>query len=189
MFNVISALVKGLYLTIKRRFIDINGIEFIVHLLQTETDQSLRKKLLGLLDDLALYDKELGGPESLLMVEQDKNILKGKASSHIVVKKPENMTPEEREAEEEPAKLADHSEYLHITKKRLFSSSFLKDFAGQLSDVDSFAKNHDEDTREMYCKLVKLVLLYGEVHKLVSPITLQVVKPLLVPGSSSPETS
>lgn len=161
-------------MTIKRRFIDINGIDFIVHQLKIETDQSLRKKLLGVLDDLALYDTELGGPETLLMVEQDKNILKGKASSHIVVKRPEKMTEEEKEAEEEPSRLADHSEYLHITKKQLFSSTFLADFASQLSNVAAFAQQNDEESRALYCKLAKLVLLYGQVHKLQATIDVAV---------------
>ena len=175
LFNVISALVKGLYLTVKRRFIDIDGIHFIVHLLQSETDPTFRKKLIAVLDDLALYDKELGGPETLLMVEQDKNILKGKTSSHISLKRSPEMTEEEKEAEQEPMRIADHSEYLHITKKKLFASSFLKDFETQLLNLDEFLKNNDEDSRSTYFKLVKIVILYGLVHKLELPISLQVV--------------
>lgn len=185
---MISALVKGLYLTIKRRFIDVDGIEFVVHLLQTETDQPLRRKLLALLDDLALYDKDLGGPETLLMVEQDKIILKNKTSSHIALKKPKEMTEEEKEAEQEPSRLSDHSEYLHATKKRLFASSFLADFREQVTHTETFGSQNDEDSRDLYCKLAKIVLLYGQVNKLPLPFSLQVVQINSGLESSSGET-
>ena len=81
MFNVICALVKGLFLSIKRRFVDVDGVEFAIQLYKTHKHAGIRKKVIALFDDLVMYDMDLGGPENLLMVEQDKIILKGRASS------------------------------------------------------------------------------------------------------------
>lgn len=69
MFNVICALVKGLFLSIKRRFVDVDGVEFAIQLFKRHKHAGIRKKVIALLDDLVMYDKDLGGPENLLMVE------------------------------------------------------------------------------------------------------------------------
>lgn len=175
MFNVIAALVKGLYLTVKRRFIDIGGVDFVVQLLKTETDMSIRKKALSVIDDFVMYDKDLGSPETLLMVEQDREILKGKASAHIPLKGSKEKTAEEKATEDEPMNIQDHTEYLHITKKSLFNSSFLDDLSSQLASVDQFRKSNDQDAQSSYFKIAKLVLLYGKANKLEVSSSLKVV--------------
>lgn len=172
---MIAALVKGLYLSIKRRFIDINGIEFIVQMLRTETDQSLRKKALSVLDDFVLYDKDLGGPETLLMVEQDREILKGKASSHLSLKDPKATPSEEQTLATHLLTPQNNSAYLHITKRSLFNSTFLEDLCGQLSSSSNFKASTDEDCWSTYFRLAKLTILYGKLNHLQSSISLQVV--------------
>lgn len=158
LFNVLGALVKGVYLTVKRRFIDSKGVQFTVHLYLESKLPALRKKCLSLLEDLVLYDKELGGKETLLMPEQDKHILGGKTSTHIPLK-----TPEAKEAAEEPTKLADHSEYLHIVKKTLISSPLAADFAKTLSTINSFLEM-DSDDRLRLLTLLKLLIVHSRVQ-------------------------
>lgn len=84
LLNCLSSMVRGLFLRIKRLFIEVQGIEFIqerlVLALKSKNLKRIKQvslKVLPLLEDLILYDSQLGGPEDLLMTEQDK-IIKSK---------------------------------------------------------------------------------------------------------------
>ena len=70
------------------------------------------------------------------------------------------------EAQSEPAKVEDHSMYLHITKKKLVSAGAISLFLREVLNAEIFCTKLDQDTRISFFKTFKLVLLHSKIMKL-----------------------
>lgn len=125
--TVLSSLVKGLFIRMKRLFLDVEGLEFIfqrhIKILESGHEENARQifnKTIPIISDLVDYLSDIEGEEELLMTEQDKIILQKKkdgtynvpfASTHIELKSEESANKEEQTPmmlSNEPAQLTNH---------------------------------------------------------------------------------
>ena len=175
-----------MYLALKRLFIDIDGIEFCLQLYRSAPGSGLKRKIIALLEDLLLYDQAIGGPEEIILTEQDKNILKGKASKHLDLtasgqssglgKADENMGEKQ---------VTDNKKYTNIAKKKLFEGDFLSLFLEEAGDGKRFFETFDSQERARLIQTAKVVYLCGVVEKKQMKVDTKVRSPDLGPEASS----
>jgi len=134
-FAALSSLVRGESFPIKRRFIDIDGIEFLLELLSNDkayNSNKIRTKVMTLLQDLVFYDDKLDY-EDIITFNKESGIeqkdVGKKTAQHISLK------PDEKEKEgssEQKSQLAQNenkesfAEYKNIVKKKLIEKNFLE---------------------------------------------------------------
>lgn len=160
-------------LSLKRIFVDIEGVEFCLELYRSSTYPGLKRKIVALFEDLLLYDSSIGGPEDIIMTEQDKNILKGKASKHLsLADKAADSTvnlPAEHMGEAK-----DNTRYTNIGKMKLFEGNFLSLFLAEVADEQRYFETYDSHERARFVQTAKVVYLYGLVHKKQPKVDLKV---------------
>ena len=179
MFNVVSALVKGVYIAIKRMFIDIEGIEFTLQLFSSTSHAGLKKKCLSLIADFLSYDNDISGPEEMLMTEQDRIIEAGKkATKHISLKEGEMEEKNQEQSKDTqlPSKnkkesgsgvdqKTDNKKYKDATKKALYEADFLGISNRVLNAWPENLEEMDTQERRDFLYILKLVVLYAKVNK------------------------
>ena len=126
-FAALTSLVRGEVFNIKRRFIDIEGVEFLLELLSNEKDfksAKIRTKVMTLLQDLVFYDDKLQFVDIVAF-----NKSEGIDSKEVNDKQTQqlNLKKEEEEAKNDTSGSSDTSallKYKDIVKQKLIEKGF-----------------------------------------------------------------
>lgn len=160
-FTALSSLIRGLNIDQKRKFIDCDGVEFLLTLLydtNSEYSVKLKAKAISIIQDLITYEKHLLEDIDVLGKESYKNttgkIVNGN-SNDIEVIQETNATPEQAKPK------MDYSKYKDIVKIKLLAGNYMSLFKDMLEGVDNRAIN----LREAYLDVLKIVVLHSQVKK------------------------
>lgn len=134
-FAALSSLVRGESLSIKRRFIDIDGLEFLLELLKNDqvyNSNKIRIKVMTLLQDLVFYDDKLDY-EDIIAFNKNSGISQkevgNKTTQHISLKSDEEK--KEGSSNNEKSQLAQNenkenlASYKNAVKKKLLEKDFI----------------------------------------------------------------
>jgi hypothetical protein len=135
-FAALSSLVRGESLVIKRNFIEMEGVEFLLEILsndKTYSSNRMKIKVMTLINDLVFYDDKLNFPDMITYNKLDATSEKKvneKTSKHISIKKEGNKDEEEKKTEVndqgKPKESAeDLAKYKNIVKKKLIEKDFI----------------------------------------------------------------
>lgn len=128
-FAALSSLVRGDVFSIKRRFIDVDGIDFLFELLQNDKDyksNKIKTKVITLLQDLVFYDDRLDFTD---IVAYNKSIgfevkENDKGSHHISLKDDEKKTEESKQ--NTPVETQESlAVYKNVVKKKLIEKDLV----------------------------------------------------------------
>lgn len=135
-FAALTSLVRGESLYVKRRFIDIDGAEFILEVLKNEeayNSNKMKIKAMTLLQDLVFYDDKLDY-DTIVAYNKSGGIeqkeIGNKTSQHISLKSNEEETKSATEQNYQlglvQEKKNDLSKYKNIVKKKLLENNFVE---------------------------------------------------------------
>lgn len=128
-FAALTSLVRGEAFNVKRRFIDIEGIEFLLELLSNDKvykSAKIRTKVMTLLQDLVFYDDKIDFADIVAfnkVEEQNQKKVNNKNSQHINLKKEESKSNQKKE--EVGSSTSDFSKYKNIVKAKLIEKGFV----------------------------------------------------------------
>ena len=160
-FAALSSLVRGLNMDIKRKFIDVDGVEYLLCLLKDEKYSiKLRTKVMSQVQDLLNYEKHLHENVDYLGKE---NYTKGKQvndkPTQQMDKKDGDITVElETEVVENPDK---YLSYKDIVKSKLWEGGYVEFY----KVLQNSSSDEAIDLREKYMATQKNIILYGKVNK------------------------
>jgi len=156
LIKYICSILKGVHLKIKRLFIDIEGINFLLGRLSTPSTAKnrLRLPILQVIHDFLIYDKYLGSQAEVILTEQDK-IIAGKPSSllNITEKGPK---PKEQTQIEEDVNI--NAQYLNITKRTMLEIDGVGTIIGVIDDKTS---KQNEITKSI--EILKHLIIYAKI--------------------------
>jgi hypothetical protein len=128
-FAALTSLVRGEAFNIKRRFIDIEGIEFLLELLSNDKvykSAKIRTKVMTLLQDLVFYDDKLHFVDIVAFNKVEDLLQKkvnNKNTQHISLNKEESKSNQKKE--EAGSSTPDLSKYKNIVKAKLIEKGFV----------------------------------------------------------------
>jgi len=132
-FAALSSLVRGEVFDIKRRFIDIEGVEFLLELLSNDKDYKsvkIRTKAMTLLQDLIFYDDKLQFVDIVAFNKSegvDQKEVNNKTTQHLSLKK--NQEESKNDNKEQVTGSSDASallKYKDIVKQKLIEKGFVE---------------------------------------------------------------
>ena len=133
-FAALTSMIRGESLKVKRAFIDVDGVEFLLEILSNDKanySNKMKIKAMTLLNDLVFYDDKFEYVDMITFNKSDgveAKIVNNKASQHISLDG-KTSTEEVKEAKQvgSSTKVPDKlSEYKHVVKKRLLEKDFFQ---------------------------------------------------------------
>ena len=160
-FSALSSLVRGLNIDIKRKFIDVDGIEYCICLLKDEKYSiKLRTKVMSVVQDLLNYEKHLHENVAYLGKEDytKGKVVDGKPTQLLEKDNAEVTVELEKEVKEKTDK---YKPYKNMVKAKLWEGGYCDFYKFLLEN----SENEAIDMREKYYATLKNIILYGKVHK------------------------
>lgn len=122
-FGALSSLIRGLNIDMKRKFIEVDGIEYLVHILvDAKYSTKLKTKVMNVIRDLIEHEKHLHTDVDYLGKESYENtkgkVVNNKETMHVEVKQDNKMD----EVKEEQS--VENLKFKGIVKEKLFLSDF-----------------------------------------------------------------
>jgi hypothetical protein len=166
--SALSSFIKGESLNIKRAFIDVDGVEFLLELLSNDKDYDsakIKTKTMAMLNDMVYYDDKLDHADMISFNKEQGSFSKQineKTSSLITLKKPQEESKEKIDIENDKPK-EEFSRYKNIVKKKLIETNFVE-MGFKFVDANSF-KNL-MDVRPAYFSILINLIQFDPKMKL-----------------------